>query len=293
VLETSLCIRRLSASGWPDDFADCMRLVAQGVASDFACSRVSLMLLGDDAELVELASSAPPNADTAEVAKEAREILTCDCGTTHFASISGGTALLQFSLATGIDGVLVIEGLYSAQFHSRGRLERIAAQVQRLIAGLNGWNSEEGHFATQALRDELTGIPNYRSFLAEFESRLGTSVISGRTFTLAILNVRGLAEINALSGHRLGNLALKTFVEVLSQALRPIDFLSRYAAGEFAIICDVDKQALEELILKPVCQSLEECGLTFSSGVANFPEDGSSGRTLFDHAEASLRRARP
>lgn len=137
MLETSPYIHRLSTSDWPDDFVECVGLVARGVAADLCCTRVSVMLPGDDAELIELASSAPPQADTAEVAEQARRMLRCDCDATHFAKVSGGTALLRLSLATGVDGVLVIEGLYSARFQPRGRFERVRAQVQRLVAGLN------------------------------------------------------------------------------------------------------------------------------------------------------------
>ncbi len=161
--------------------------------------------------------------------------------TSLFSLISFGSAVAYVALhtqnshtwslevANAVMILIVLSGgtfLTSRLQHLRERLHR---QKQELKAALE-------HIHQIALFDELTGLMNRRSMNELLAQECLRSDRSGRTFTVALLDIDHFKKINDNYGHRAGDIALKSFAETAEQAIRATDKIARWGGEEFLLI---------------------------------------------------------
>ncbi len=84
-----------------------------------------------------------------------------------------------------------------------------------------------------AIIDSLTRIYNRRGF---FEKAADMPPQEKRSYTIIMVDMDNLKEINDTYGHRAGDLALQKLSEVLRRQIRRQDILSRYGGDEFIIL---------------------------------------------------------
>ena len=85
-----------------------------------------------------------------------------------------------------------------------------------------------------AMVDGLTGLYNRRWF-DKAMNRHSNRYQNGReTFTLCMIDVDHFKHYNDDYGHQAGDIALSTLANVLSENVRPTDFVARYGGEEFA-----------------------------------------------------------
>ncbi len=90
-----------------------------------------------------------------------------------------------------------------------------------------------------AFSDQLTGLPNRRSFNIELEQRI--TALAGkriRPFGVAILDLDGFKPVNDIHGHAVGDAVLVKVGKRLAEALGESGFMARLGGDEFAIIAD-------------------------------------------------------
>lgn len=86
-----------------------------------------------------------------------------------------------------------------------------------------------------ATTDQLTGLPNRRSFFTEGESYLlGLKQSIGCVFLMADLDF--FKKVNDTWGHACGDEAIKLFANVISDSVRPDDVTARMGGEEYAAI---------------------------------------------------------
>jgi diguanylate cyclase (GGDEF)-like protein len=91
-------------------------------------------------------------------------------------------------------------------------------------------------YARLALTDELTELPNRRSFL-EQGGRLGQRArMSGMTASLLMMDLDHFSSVNEQFGHAGGDQALTEFADLLRRTVRPADLLCRYGGEEFCAL---------------------------------------------------------
>jgi diguanylate cyclase (GGDEF)-like protein len=91
-------------------------------------------------------------------------------------------------------------------------------------------------YARLALTDELTELPNRRSFL-EQGSRLGQRARkSGLPASLLMMDLDHFSSVNERFGHAGGDQALTEFANLLRRTVRPADLLCRYGGEEFCAL---------------------------------------------------------
>ena len=152
-----------------------------------------------------------------------------------------------------------------------------------------------------ASSDPLTGLANYRHLLEVFNREAERSGRTGRPVSLLLLDLDGLKAINDAHGHLVGSRALCRLALVLRQQCRLNDTPARHGGDEFAVILpETEIEAVRNLawrVAERLANDLEQPPLSFSFGVASYPQDGrtfdqvlgKADRALYDMKRARIR----
>jgi len=159
---------------------------------------------------------------------------------------------------------------------------------------------QKRRFATLALSDELTKLPNRRSMLDTAERQLrGRREVSG-AFHLALLDIDHFKLVNDKHGHDVGDLVLRAFAQACAPLVRGGDTLGRFGGEEFLLVlpqCDANAVAAVFARLQKAVHAIRvpniELGkeLSFSMGVAAAGPDESL-EALLKRADAALYAAK-
>lgn len=87
-----------------------------------------------------------------------------------------------------------------------------------------------------SLEDELTGIPNRRSFEIYASELLRSGLERGQPPCIALIDVDQFKQINDKFSHQVGDAVLKTIAGILKSHLREDDMAARLAGDEFVIV---------------------------------------------------------
>jgi diguanylate cyclase (GGDEF)-like protein len=149
-----------------------------------------------------------------------------------------------------------------------------------------------GQVRRRAISDSLTGLANYRRFIEVLQSELERSGRTNRSFSVLLMDLDKLKEINDRYGHQTGTQAICRVAEVLRQHSRAIDTAARYGGDEFSLLLPETSEAAARRVASRIKQHLEsgteEPKLTVSIGVATHPESGTSVQHLLECADQEL-----
>ncbi len=150
----------------------------------------------------------------------------------------------------------------------------------------------EDHLRRQALSDSLTGLGNLRRLFEVLEAEICRTKRTEREFTLLLLNLDGLKEINDRFGHPAGNRALCRLAQILADCCRSVDTAVRQGEDEFALVLPETGAAAATLVARRICQLLakdtEVPALSVSVGVASYPKDAENVGALLYAADGFL-----
>jgi diguanylate cyclase (GGDEF)-like protein len=144
----------------------------------------------------------------------------------------------------------------------------------------------------QAFSDSLTGLANHRRLFEVLQAEICRSKRTEREFTLLLLDLDGLKEINDRFGHLVGDRALCRMAQILTDCRRSIDTAARQGGDEFALVLPETGAAAGALVARRICDLLardaEEPTLSVSVGVASYPKDADTIGTLLYAADKAL-----
>lgn len=150
--------------------------------------------------------------------------------------------------------------------------------------------------------DELTGVSLRRKALQDLTRLFHLAKRQQQTLSLAILDLDFFKRINDDYGHDTGDRVLRYFGQLLSQTFRQEDVVGRWGGEEFVVgLYGSNKQQgvqRIENIAYYFSQNHFVGGdgsifqMTFSGGIAQFPDDGDDLQTLYRAADAALYRAK-
>ncbi|MCL4530252.1 MAG: GGDEF domain-containing protein [Chloroflexi bacterium] len=143
------------------------------------------------------------------------------------------------------------------------------------------------------LFDHLTGALSRRALDERLHEVIKRAMLYQYGFSLSFLDLDHFKEVNDNYGHARGDEILVAFAQRVMAELRTTDLLFRYGGDEFVLILQgtdpVRGQALiqrlmEQARTEPIKGDPPLC-ISFSAGVANFPEDGDTPKALLKTAD--------
>ncbi len=149
----------------------------------------------------------------------------------------------------------------------------------------------------EARTDELTGLPNRRSFLESVDDALAFE----RAATVMIVDLDRFKQVNDSLGHAVGDRLLQVVGSRLTARLRdPGTLVARLGGDEFAVlvdggdvsVADVVATRLRQVIAEPVVLSGLTLHVDASVGIAYAPRDGSTWEALLSRADAAMYAAK-
>ncbi|MFL7871925.1 MAG: GGDEF domain-containing protein [Anaerolineales bacterium] len=216
--------------------------------------------------------------------------------------VVGEIALLENTQRSASVAAIVTTQLrYLSKEKFQGLLELIpgfGVEIMRLLsARLREVKPAE---YSAGLYDHLTGALSRRAFDTRLREELERARLYKYNLSLVFLDLDYFKEVNDTYGHARGDEVLRSFVEQVKANLRTTDLLFRFGGDEFVLILQgVDQSrgpALVQHLLDDI-SAMQFPGkppltITFSAGLAYFPTDGDTAKTLLETADQRMYLAK-
>jgi diguanylate cyclase (GGDEF)-like protein/putative nucleotidyltransferase with HDIG domain len=153
--------------------------------------------------------------------------------------------------------------------------------------------AELARLAEAALTDNLTGLGNHRAFHEDLRREIARRTRSGSRFSLVMLDLNGLKQLNDRLGHQAGDERIRAVADCLRSTMRATDTAYRTGGDEFMVLLPDERswgalefaRRLQEETLRHPTKPAITCGITES--VAFETAD-----TLLQRADLALYEAK-
>jgi diguanylate cyclase (GGDEF)-like protein len=150
-----------------------------------------------------------------------------------------------------------------------------------------------------AITDELTKLYIRRFFNLKLESEFRRARRYGHRLTLAICDLDYFKKVNDTFGHQMGDVVLQTIANLLKAHVRETDIPARFGGEEFVVILpetngeggSIFGERFREAVAGSKVAELP-CQITISIGLATYPDDADSIKTLIGMADSALYEAK-
>jgi diguanylate cyclase len=150
-----------------------------------------------------------------------------------------------------------------------------------------------------AQTDTLTGLFNLRAFNEIWEREHAACDASRGTYSLLMIDMDKLKDINDSFGHEGGNSAIMLVAQCLTRSIRGTDIAARFGGDEFAVLLPGASPEVAEAVVKRVRHNVYKTTLDLRSrmircsvsvGVVNYPRDGRDMRELSSIVDRNMYR---
>jgi diguanylate cyclase (GGDEF)-like protein len=170
----------------------------------------------------------------------------------ELAQLAGLSFLLGFGLLTSL---VVL-----------GRLAGHRREVERAR------DEELARLAEAALTDSLTELGNHRAFQEDLRREIARRRRSGSCFSLAMLDLNGLKQLNDRLGHQAGDERIRAVADCIRATMRATDAAYRTGGDEFMVLLPDERawgalefaRRLQEETLRHPAEPAVTCGIAES-----------------------------
>ncbi|TNM37366.1 response regulator [Nocardioides albidus] len=150
--------------------------------------------------------------------------------------------------------------------------------------------------------DPLTGVANRRHAESDLQRLLGLAARQGQPFSIAMIDLDRFKQVNDSHGHAVGDTVLRRVGSLLRSSFRGQDVVARWGGEEFLLgmygmarddgvqhIASILETLRSDQFVTPSGRPLS---VTFSAGVATYPDDAATVHGLCGEADNALYRAK-
>ena len=150
-----------------------------------------------------------------------------------------------------------------------------------------------------AQTDSLTGLYNVRMFNEVWQREHGVCERSRGVYSLLMIDMDKLKEINDVFGLEAGNSAITLVAQCLQRSIRATDHAARLGGDEFAVLLPGASPEVAEAVIKRIRHNVYKTTLDLRSrmircsvsiGVVNYPKDARDMRDLRSLADDKMYR---
>lgn len=195
------------------------------------------------------------------------------------------------------DKEMPVSQVLIAHRNARGEIEYLST-IARDISERKHFEAELQHKATH---DSLTNLPN-RFFLADcFTLMREHARRQHKYIALMFLDLDNFKRVNDSLGHDAGDSLLQQVAQRLKNNLRPNDTIARVGGDEFCVVIgDLAHPETSLVVLRKLRAAFEpavlvgshEVYVTFSTGIAMYPNDGDRVEELLRNADTAMYQAK-
>lgn len=113
--------------------------------------------------------------------------------------------------------------------------KQLAVALEKIKRG-NQLVEKNQELQVAASTDALTGLANRHALFDRLEKEVRLAKATGQRLALLLLDLDNLKFYNDTFGHRIGDLVLRGFANILREATRGTDFIARFGGDEFIIL---------------------------------------------------------
>jgi diguanylate cyclase (GGDEF)-like protein len=150
--------------------------------------------------------------------------------------------------------------------------------------------------------DTLTGLANRRSFLQRVDQYMQHAADAGHKMAVFLIDLERFKKLNDSLGRSAGDALLKQVAEWLAQNAENVNLVARLDADHFAVVLPkvmyeahvarVLEKTIAAFMKHEFCLDDAVYRMAAKIGVAVYPDDGTDAETLFNNAEAALKKAK-
>ncbi|WP_070000342.1 putative bifunctional diguanylate cyclase/phosphodiesterase [Cellulosilyticum sp. I15G10I2] len=180
-----------------------------------------------------------------------------------------------------------------AIWNPKGRLIRVAGSH----TDISEQKRVEERLNSLVYYDALTQLPNRLSFEEKVTKLITNKRRAHKKFALLYMDIDNFKNINDTLGHLAGDMLLKHIADILKEHIQKPDLAARLSGDEFAVIFENinDRQEVITKIYKllkylrtPWHLYNQQFFISFSIGIALYPEHGSDLPLLLKHADMAM-----
>jgi len=221
----------------------------------------------------------------------------------HHLRVATAVGLLSFFVPAQLNGIAashpgVVVGLLAGLLMMP---KFFLVMIRRLAEANNALREQKDQAEFMAKHDALTGLPN-RAMLEDHMTVAIAKARRSRTLMAVVfIDLDSFKAINDNFGHHVGDLLLIEVANCLRGHVREGDTVARLGGDEFVVLIEDLVDAAE---VASVIERVFACVgryyrigdyqtyVTWSGGVAIYPQDGTDPQTLIMHADTAMYRAK-
>lgn len=152
-----------------------------------------------------------------------------------------------------------------------------------------------------AATDHLTGLLNLRAFEDVLQQEHRKAERFGRSYTLVMIDIDNLAQVNELLGHEAGSQVIVAVAAAISRSIRASDVAARLGGDDFVVLLSEADAATGASIAQRIRNNVYAGTVSVANrliranasiGVANFPSDHLYPKELMILADQKMQQDR-